>query len=199
MINNFKDHLARIVSILFLPPSFTIILFTYFAFAFENDLTKRLVLIVITLTFGFAFHIILFLYLRKKGEIADSDASIKEERTFPYLIAVLFYICGLAILLIYEINIISIAFWFCYISNTILIMQINKNWKISAHTMGASGPLAALSFAAGWHSLFFLPLIFLIGWGRLHRRVHTFKQVAAGALVGFISTYLQIYIIVNLF
>ena len=78
-------------------------------------------------------------------------------------------------------------------------MIINKSWKISAHTMGASGPLAALCFAAGWHSLLFLPLIILIGWSRLHRKVHTLAQVTAGVLVGFISTYLQMYIIVNLF
>lgn len=199
MAYNFKNHLAKIVSILFVPPSFTIILFTYFAFIYENDLSKRLVLLIVTFTFGFAFHIILFFYLRRKGKLADSDASIKEERTFPYLISTVIYICGFAILLLYEINIISTAFWFCYISNTILIMMINKDWKISAHTMGASGPLAALCFAAGWQSLLFLPLIILIGWGRIHRKVHTLAQVTAGTLVGFTSTFMQMYIIVNLF
>lgn len=199
MIDNFKNHLARIVSIFFVPPSFTILIFIYFAFTHESDLTKRLILLVVAFTFGFSFHIILFFYLRKKGKLVDSDASIKEERTFPYLISTIVYICGLAILFLYEINIISTAFWFCYISNTILIMMINKSWKISAHTMGASGPLAALCFAAGWQSLLFLPLIIFIGWGRLYRRVHTITQVIVGALVGFISTYLQMYIIVNLF
>ena len=199
MTDNFKNHLARIVSLLFVPPSFTIIVFTYFAFIYESDLTKRLILLIVAFTFGFSFHVILFFYLRKKGKLVNSDASIKEERTLPYLISTLIYICGLAILLLYEINIISTAFWFCYISNTILIMMINKSWKISAHTLGASGPLAALCFAAGWQSLLFLPLIILIGWGRLHRKVHTINQVIAGMLVGFISTYLQMFIIVNLF
>ncbi|OGU28097.1 MAG: hypothetical protein A2057_01825 [Ignavibacteria bacterium GWA2_35_9] len=199
MVNSFYYHLARIISILFVPPSFTIILFTYFAFAFESDLTKRVILLIVAFTFGFAFHIILFLYLRKKGKLADSDASVKEERTLPYLISTLIYVFGFAILLLYEINIISTALWFCYISNTILIMLINKIWKISAHTMGASGPFAALCFAAGWQSLLFLPLIVLIGWGRIFRKVHTLAQVTAGALVGFISTYLQMYFIVNLF
>ena len=199
MTDNFKDHLARIVSLLFVPPSFTIILFTYFAFTYESDLTKRLILLIVAFTFGFSFHIILFFFLRKKGKLVDSDASIKEERDLPYLISTLIYICGLAILLFYEINIISTAFWFCYISNTILIMMINKSWKISAHTMGASGPLVALCFASGWQSLLFLPLVILIGWSRLHRKVHTPAQVMTGVLVGFISTYIQMYIIVKLF
>ena len=197
MTDHFKDHLARIISILFVPPSFTIILFTYFAFIYESELAGRLTLLFATFTFGFLFHIILFFYLRKKGKLADSDASIKEERDLPYLISTLIYICGFAILVLYQINIISTAFWFCYISNTILIMIINKNWKISAHIMGASGPLAALCFAAGWQALLFLPIIILIGWARLHRKVHTITQVIAGGLVGFLSTYLQMYIIIN--
>src|SRR3970040_169480 len=76
-------------------------------FSLENDLTKRLILLIVAFTFGFAFHIILFLYLRKKGKLADSDASVKEERTLPYLISTLIYVFGFAILLLYEINIIS--------------------------------------------------------------------------------------------
>jgi hypothetical protein len=199
LTDNFKNHLARIVSILFVPPSFTLLLFSYFAFVYESELTKRIILLIVTFTFGFAFHVILFFYLKKKGKLVDYDASIKEERTFPYLISTLIYICGLSILLLYEINIISTAFWFCYISNTILIMIINKSWKMSAHTMGASGPLAALCFASGWQSLLFLPLVILIGWSRLQRKVHTIAQVTAGVLVGFISTYIQMYIIVKLF
>jgi membrane-associated phospholipid phosphatase len=197
LTDNFKNHLAKIVSILFVPPSFTIILFTYFAFTLENDLTKRILLLLVTFTFGFVFHIILFFYLKRKGKIIDSDASIKEERDLPYLISTLIYVCGFAILLFYKINIISTAFWFCYISNTILIMIINKSWKISAHTMGATGPLAALCFAAGWQSLLFLPLIILIGWARLNRKVHTLTQVIAGIIVGFISTYLQMSFIIK--
>jgi len=196
--SNFKNQITRIISTLFVPPSFTIIIFTYFAFHFENEFDKRFILILITFTFGFIFHIIFFFYLRRKGRLTDSDASIKEERTLPYLISTLFYISGFVIILYFQINIISTALWFCYISNTVLITLINKYWKISAHTMGASGPLAALFFAVGWNAIFLSPLILLIGWARVHRKMHNLSQVIVGALLGFISTYLQMYIIINL-
>jgi membrane-associated phospholipid phosphatase len=196
--SNFKKQLARIISTIFIPPSFTIILFTIFAFLFESESEKKLILILVTFTFGFFFHIIFFFYLRRKGRLTDSDASIKEERTFPYLISTFIYLLGFVVLLLFQINYISTAFWFCYISNTILIMLINRNWKISAHTMGASGPVAALFFASGWIAVFFFPLIILIGWARVHRKMHSLSQVIAGVLVGFISTYLQMYVIINL-
>jgi hypothetical protein len=190
---------ARILSILFVPPSFTILIFTYFALRFENELSQQILLILVVLSFGFFFHIIFFLYLRRKGKLADSDAMIKEERTLPYLIGIIFYIAGFFILLLNEINTVTLAFWFCYISNTFLILMINKYWKISAHLMGAAGPLAALFFVAGVPSLVFLFVLFFLGWARLKLNCHTFNQVAAGAVVGFTSTYIQMYLIINYF
>jgi membrane-associated phospholipid phosphatase len=194
-----KIKIARIVSTFFVPPSFTIIIFTCFAYFIENEFAKKLSLILTALCFGFFAHILFFFHLRRKGLLSDEDASIKEERTFPYLTAALIYIIGFVLLLFFEVSVISIAFWFCYISNTILIMIINKYWKISAHTMGASGPAAALYFVIGWQMIFLLPLIVLIGWARLQLKLHTVMQLAAGAFIGFASTFLQMYFIINSF
>lgn len=194
-----KDKLARIVSTVFVPPSFTIIIFTIFAFYLENDFTKILVTILVALIFGFISPIVLFLQYRKRGKIVDIDASIKEERTVPMSISLIFYIIGLIFLLVYKVNIISIAFWFCYISNTLIAISINKKWKISAHTMGASGPIAALTFVFGPVSLIYLVISVLVGWSRIQLKCHSFGQVMAGGIFAFISTYFQIYLIVSYF
>ena len=194
-----KDKLARIISTLFVPPSFTIIVFTIFAFTLETESVKTIVTILVAFIFGFAAQIILFVYLRKQGKIVDLDASVKEERTTPFLISVGFYLIGLIILIIFTVNIISIAFWFCYISNTLVTILINKHWKISAHAMGAAGPLAAITYAFGPMALVFSIIIFLVGWSRIQLKVHTFSQVIAGILFAFASTYIQILIIVKWF
>jgi membrane-associated phospholipid phosphatase len=198
-LHNKTDKLARIVSTLFVPPSFTIIVFTIFAFILETESIKTVVTILVALLFGFTAQIILFLILRRKGKIVDLDASIKEERTTPFLISVGFYFIGLVILIIFKVNIISIAFWFCYISNTLVTILINKHWKISAHAMGAAGPLAAITYAFGPMALVFSIIIFLVGWSRIQLKVHTFSQVIAGILFAFASTYIQILIIVKWF
>ncbi|GAB4298892.1 MAG: hypothetical protein Kow0098_24710 [Ignavibacteriaceae bacterium] len=190
---------ARIISTLFVPPSFTILLFTLFAFELETDPVKIFAVILTALTFGFGLLIIMFFYFRKKGKIADQDASVKEERTKPFLYAVVSYLAGLILLILFEANIIIIAFWFCYISNTLLVVLINRYWKISAHSMGASGALGALFFIYNLKALLILPLILLIAWARLYLKLHTPLQVAAGLVLGFTSTYLQIYLIVNTF
>lgn len=194
-----QNNIARIISTIFVPPSFTIIVFTVFAFILETESLKTVVPILIAFLFGFAAPIILFVVLRKRKKIVDLDATVKEERTTPFLISVGFYLIGLIILIFFNVNIISIAFWFCYISNTLVTILINKHWKISAHAMGAAGPLSALTFVFGPMALFFAIIVFLVGWSRIKLKVHNFAQVIAGVLLAFVSTYLQIYLIVRFF
>ena len=194
-----KNKLARIISTIFVPPSFTIIVFTLFAFILETDSLKKTITILVAYVFGFTAQVILFISFRRKGKIVDLDASVKEERTTPFFISVGFYLIGFIVLIIFDVNIISIAFWFCYISNTLVTIFINKYWKISAHAMGAAGPLAAVTFVFGPVPLIFLLLVILVGWARIQLKVHNFAQVTAGILFAYFSTYLQIYLIVSWF
>ena len=194
-----SHKIARIISTVFVPPSFTLIFFTALSFSLEKTFQKSLVMILVALIFGFFAPIILFLFMRKSGKLVDIDASVKEERTVPFLIAEIFYLIGLLILIFYKINIISIAFWFCYISNTLIIIFINKYWKISVHAMGAAGPAAAFTLLFGWIGLFMFIVVALVGWSRIKLKCHSVSQVMAGALFGFMSTYIQIYLILKLF
>lgn len=199
MTTNFSHKLARIISTLFVPPAFTIIIYSIFAFTLESDLSKSIGTILIAFIFGFLAPIALFLLLRKKGKIIDQDASIKEERTFPFLIAILFYLIGLVLMINFGLNIISIAFWICYISNTLITIFINKYWKISAHAMGAAGPFAAVTFAFGWIGFVILPFVVIVGWSRIELKCHTASQVVAGILFAFFSVYIQMSLILKYF
>lgn len=199
MGKNLSDKVARIISTLFVPPSLTIIMFVLFAFNLESELSKKIFTILVALIFGFTLQIILFVTFRKKGKLVNLDATIKEERTIPFLISVVFYLIGIIILISAKINILSIAFWFCYISNTLIVVLINKYWKISVHSTGASGALAALIFVTGPIGLLFSVLVLLIGWSRIKLKCHNFLQVAAGIIFGFFSTYLQIFLILKWF
>ena len=198
-MKNTLNKLARFISTLFVPPSFTIIVFTLFAFIFESEILQRIIVILVAFLFGFIAQIILFLVFRKRGRIVDLDASVKEERTTPFLISIGFYFIGLIILIVAHANILSIAFWFCYLSNTFFTILINKHWKISAHAMGAAGPLAAVTYAFGPLVLAFIILVAMIAWSRIQLKVHTLPQVLIGILFAFASTYLQILLVVKWF
>ena len=103
------------------------------------------------------------------------------------------------IMIKYDLNIISIAFWFCYISNTVITIFINKFWKISAHAMGAAGTFAAVVFAVGWIGMILLPIVILVGWARVELKCHSISQVLVGILLALFSVYIQMSLIVKYF
>lgn len=196
---DYSHKIARLISTLFVPPTFTIIIYAIFAFTLESDTSKRVITFFIPFVFGFIAPITLFLYLIKRGKLVDQDASIKEERTFPFLIATISYSIGLYLMIKFNLHIISIAFWFCYISNTLITILINKYWKISAHAMGASGPFAAITFAFGWLGLIMLPIVILVGWSRIKLKCHSLYQVVTGIVLAFVSVSLHLYLITKYF
>src|SRR5674476_153002 len=104
MQNYDKKLIARVISTLFVPPSFALILFTLLAFKYETDPHKILLSVLVTFAFSFSFPIILFFILRKQGKIVNSDATVKEERTLPFIVSVLFYSIGILILIKAQIN-----------------------------------------------------------------------------------------------
>ena len=126
--------------------------------------------------------------------MTDVDAKNKDERTLPYLFSIVIFIIGFILLLIFKVSIISIAFWFCYISNTFLVILINKYIKISIHVMGVSGPIALFSIIFGFTVFLFLPILVAVGWSRIKLKCHSLTEVIAGALLGFTSVYLQLTI-----
>ena len=129
--------------------------------------------------------------------ISDIDARNRTERDIPYLISTLIYLAGFILLLIGNVSVVSIAFWFCYISNTVLVIFINKFFKISIHAMGAAGPLALLTFIAGIDAMMFLPIVIIIGWSRIKLKVHTFTEAITGAFICFASVYFQLTLLLT--
>lgn len=194
-----STRIARIISTLFVPPSFSLIVYILFAIFIEESLSDSIDLIIITTLFGFVLPILMFLIMRKKNLVSDQDALIKEQRTFPFLIATIFYSVGLFFLIYFNLSLISISFWFCFISNTLITIIINKFWKISIHAMGASGAFASLIFTFGIKLLPFAIIVILVGWSRIKLKCHSLEQVVAGSILAFTSVYFQMYLIIKYF
>ncbi len=166
--------------------------FIFLALRFEANTNQKIYVILIAMVFAFILQIASFIYFYKKKLISDIDAKTREERTLPYLLSIVIFIIGFILLLICSASNISIAFWFCYISNTFLVIFINRYLKISIHAMGVSGPLALFSFILGFIVLLFLPILIAVGWSRIKLKCHSLTEVVVGAVFGFTSVYFQL-------
>jgi len=186
------QKIARIISTIFIPPTFSMVSFIFLALRFEANTNQKIYVILIAMVFAFILQIASFIYFYKKKLISDIDAKTKEERTLPYLLSIVIFIIGFILLLICSASNISIAFWFCYISNTFLVIFINRYLKISIHAMGVSGPLALFSFILGFIVLLFLPILIAVGWSRVKLKCHSLTEVVVGAVFGFTSVYFQL-------
>jgi membrane-associated phospholipid phosphatase len=181
--------IAKIISYQFIPPVMNVIIFILFAIKIEQS-DKMLLVILSSLVFGLILPIIIIVILRMKGKLSNNDATIKEERTIPYLYAIGFSLLGTSLLYFGGASTFPITLWVAYFLNSSIIIVINKFWKISAHTLGVAIPLGASFVLSGAWIVVFGVILLIVAWARYELKVHTITQLIAGAFVGFIITYL---------
>ena len=87
--------ISKIISYLFVPPVLNFLIFIYFSIYFEQQ--KKWISIFISFALGLVIPVFTFINFRKKGKIVNDDATIKEERTIPYIYAILYTLLGLVI------------------------------------------------------------------------------------------------------
>lgn len=192
--NKLSNSIARVISTLFVPPTFTVFVFTYCAFIIEINVVNQVFIVVNSLIFGLILPVIVFFRMRKEKRISDIDTSIKEERNAPYLLNSIFCIAPIPSFLILGIDYFFSLLWIIFFINTLILYLINKKWKISAHLLGAAISLGAIMFLEANPNYFLLGLIFMIAWARIKLKIHDFSQVIAGALLGFSITFASLII-----
>lgn len=155
------------------------------------------VLISLTTLFGAILPLSSTYYLVRKGIIPDLYASDRATRTEPFLWAMASYLTGVTALLYVNAPFVVTALMACYFVNAIVMLVITLYWKISIHAVGVSGPVTALVFELGAKMLIFFLLMLPVGWARVELKAHNKLQVAAGAILSSILTWLQMVFYVN--
>jgi len=194
-----KIKLAKIISYIFVPPVSLMIIFIIIANQIYIDTRLKFMTLVIAAMFGFILPVFVFLFLRKNGKIINDDATLKEERTVPFLIGIGLAIIALIFSYFHELHSLILGLWISYILIQIVVVLINLNWKISAHLVGIGIPYATFIFLFKTEFSYVLFIPILIGWARLTLKVHTPLQIVAGFLLGTIPTYFILTQFIKLF
>ena len=190
MNKNHSLRLAKFISYLLVPPVMNFFIFILFSYHFEVY-PNNIISIIISLIFGLLIPVYTFIEFRKRGKIVNNDATIKEERTVPYIFAIFFCLTGLLLSAFFKLDIRISMLWLIYLINSILIININRFWKISAHAMGVGMPLGAI-FIINDSLLNYIGIILmiLVIFARIKLKVHTLLQVITGAILGISISYL---------
>lgn len=185
-------RIARQISNWLIPPSFLLLVVTVLVLIVPGTPVQKILWWNVSIWgAGIVPMAVIFrMFYRKR--VSGKHLPLREERTVPYLVSI--GSTGLTFAALWLLNAPAIfcAMMLAYWGNTIFLLAVNFWWKMSAHMMGATGPLTVLVWKAGSGvlPLFLLPIA--VAWARIRLKVHTPAQVVAGGLLGILLTYLQL-------
>ena len=121
------------------------------------------------------------LYFYRKN-VVDLYVSKKETRTPFFLIAIALY--SFAAIIFFATNtkiMFLLALGYTFV--TIILLVVNRFWKVSVHSAGVTGPIFALIFVFGSIVIPLSFIIVLVSWSRIKLKKHTFTQTLVGTLI----------------
>lgn len=197
--------LAHFISSVFQPllmPIYSVVLlfvYTHFRFIYANQF---LTLLIPTILFTFLIPGVLIYMMMRVGIISDLSLLKRRDRFAPYAITMLSF----GFLIYYYYNL-GLPLWFLMmlvapIVTMIIATVITLWWKISAHMFGVSsligGAMSISYYVEKSNPYFLFMLLFviagMIGVSRLILRRHTPNQVYAGFLLGFVVSFVCVWI-----
>lgn len=193
-----KIKLAEIISTVTNPPIITIPLFLIICIvlSFENgafNFNKFISLELVSLVFASILPMAIILFWAKKLN-TDRDISNRQDRFMPLIVGIISYFIGVVISFILGLDNFLTLLLLCYSVNTGVVLLVTIKWKISVHTTGLSGPVAALILLLGPIGAAFGVLYPIIIWSRVLLKKHTLAQTICGGVQGFFLTVLEMYL-----
>lgn len=190
-----RKKLATVISAALNAPLIAIL--TFIPLILSQQPPNASILILIATMFGAILPLSSTYYLVRRGIIPDIYASVRETRTEPFLWAMASYLLGVTVLLYFNAPLAVTALMACYFGNAVIMLTITLRWKISIHTVGVSGPITALVFQLGTKMIPLFFILFPVAWARVELKAHNKRQVAAGAILSGLLTWVQMVFYVN--
>ena len=197
-----KLKIAKSISTITNPPIITIPLFLIICavLSFENgsfDFSKFIVLELISLVFSSLLPLAIILFWAKKLN-TDRDISNRSDRYIPLIVGIVSYFIGFLICIFLNLDNFLTLLLLCYSVNTGVVLLFTTQWKISVHTTGLSGPVAALILLLGPVGSLLGILYPMVIWSRVLLKKHTLSQAICGGVQGFFLTVLEMYLFMGL-
>ena len=196
-----EKRFAKICSAIFHPlliPTYSYIILlnlkTYFSLIIPEPAKWKIVIMIFIITFLIPLFFTFILF--KWGMVKSFYMENREERTFPFIIATIFFF--LAYYLLKNLQIAPVYYYFMTGATFLLIITIliNLFWKISSHMIGIGAVLGAVS---GLSFLLMIDLKLLIisiilisgllAYSRLKLNAHSPAQVYTGFILGVTVMY----------
>lgn len=123
------------------------------------------------------------------------DIPDRSHRRQPLVFAIFSYVVGFLVLIWIRGSPLLATLMLAYAINTSIMLGVLSRTKLSIHAAGVVGPLSFIIFKLGPPFLFLYALVIPVGIVRILLREHTISEVALGAVVTVVATWIQIFFV----
>ncbi|UZJ42740.1 phosphatase PAP2 family protein [Prosthecochloris sp. SCSIO W1101] len=136
---------------------------------------------------------VLLIYgLKKIGKVSDYNITFREQRFLPLLVMVGVNFLGYELMQQLEAPRIFTGILLFNAVNTVLILLITLQWKISVHLLTLASSIALLYIQFGTVVFWLMFLVPVLMWSRIYLKAHTFMQTLVGSLIGFLVMFAEL-------
>ena len=187
-LHRFASLISWVISPVFVAPA------AYFFVAvlgFKDDPARWDYLLVLFLA-STIVPILLIYGLKKIGKVSDYNITFREQRFLPLLVMVGVNFLGYELMQQLAAPRIFTGILLFNAVNTVLILLITLQWKISIHLLTLASSIALLYLQFGAVAFWLLFLVPVLMWSRIYLKAHTFMQTLVGGLIGFLIMYAEL-------
>ncbi|MBN1279522.1 MAG: hypothetical protein JW989_07110 [Chlorobiaceae bacterium] len=130
--------------------------------------------------------------LKKIGKISDYNITFREQRFLPLLVLIGVNVLGYEFMQQLDAPRLLSGILLFNAVNTVLILLITLQWKISIHLFTLTSSIALLILQFGNAMLFLFVLVPLLMWSRMYLKAHNFMQTLVGGIIGFVLMFAEL-------
>jgi membrane-associated phospholipid phosphatase len=178
-----SHFLARLIYNILNPFLVSFIVITVLAFESTANTADALKWMVISIALSVLPVFVFVVYMVKIKQLDGIFINPRKQRTRIYVLATCLGVAGVIVLYFTQAPKLMFVTFVTGLISIAMFMFINLYWKISLHTGFIASAVTITIIVNGGHYSFLVVLVPLVGWARLDMKLHSWPQVAAGALL----------------
>jgi membrane-associated phospholipid phosphatase len=191
--NNLENHkikkfIAALISTFFSPLLIFAATIIILSITKTTNITQAWIPALVALFFLVGIPGITILILFKKRLVHDIHLHHRKDRQIPLLITVISALAGLIILTSQNAPQYLLVITATVFLNTLILWIVTFYWKISIHAATLAVAITIFAFVYNPIVLILYFLLIFVGWSRVYRKRHTWKQVVVGAILAILVT-----------
>ncbi|MBM3161931.1 MAG: hypothetical protein FJZ79_01065 [Chlorobi bacterium] len=156
------------------------------------DDPRRIAYLTVLFSASTIAPMLLIFGLKKIGKVSDYNITFREQRFLPLLVLTGVNVLGYEFMQqLHAPRLLSGILLFNAV-NTVLILLITLQWKISIHLFTLTACIALLFLKFGAGVLWLLLLVPVLMWSRMYLKAHNFMQTLVGGIIGFAIMFAEL-------